>query len=147
MSKRKDATSQERARVRRLIERQHADELTLTPGFQSDDSLKAVLKLLPHGLSAIRKARTQWPFRLLRKLPLVPRACRSARADGVVCANGKSPRAGLLTFEHQWRPQYEWDNRSDYLDTRQGKKEQQRFQTWEDYLDSWRNAHTLVPCT
>lgn len=47
MSKRKDATNQGRARIRRLVARQHADELALTPGFQSDASLKAVLKLLP----------------------------------------------------------------------------------------------------
>jgi hypothetical protein len=55
MSKRKDATSRKRARIRRLMKQQQADELKLTPGFQSDEALKPAPKMLatdfePHGM-------------------------------------------------------------------------------------------------
>jgi hypothetical protein len=147
MSKRKDATSQERARIRRLMERQRADELALTPGFQSDEALEMVLKMLrtdfePYGMlerdgHSDCSGNCRWYHVLASR----------RGADWGVCANPKSPRAGLLTFEHQGCPQYEWDKRHDVLEAPRGKKAQERFLTRNEYLISWRETHALVPST
>ena len=54
--------------------------------------------------------------------------------DWGVCANPKSPRAGLLTFEHMGCPKYEWDGRESYLETASGKKAMKRLQEAEKDL-------------
>ena len=49
----------------------------------------------------------------------------------------KSPRAGLLTFEHMGCPKYEWDGREDYLETASGRKAMKRCEEPEEELQSW----------
>ena len=45
-------------------------------------------------------------------------------ADWGVCANPRSPRAGLLTFEHQGCEFFEYDERIDEESVAQGQKQQ-----------------------
>jgi hypothetical protein len=69
----------------------------------------------------------------------------TAQKDWGVCTNSKSPRAGLLTFEHMGCPQYEWDGREDYRETKSGKNAMKRFEEAEEELQSWtRTKHNPV---
>jgi hypothetical protein len=102
-------------------------ELRLTPGFQTHEHLLSVVKKLPTDFEPWGKREPgtggdcscgcRW-FHVLKG---------SLESDWGICANPKSPRVGLLTFEHQGCPQFEHDKRWDYLRTAAGKKAAERF--------------------
>jgi hypothetical protein len=147
MSKRNDAGNQERVRLRRLMKQQRADELILTPGFQSDASLKAVLVMLPTDFEPYGKRERSGHSDCSGNCRWYHVLAGTRGQDWGVCVNPKSPRSGLLTFEHQGCPQYEWDKRRDVLETPNGKKALKQFTAREENLKSWRKAHALVPST
>lgn len=133
--------------LRRLMARKGADELVLSPGFQSEASLEAVLKMLPTDFEPYGKRERSGHSDCSGNCRWYHVLAGSRGKDWGVCANPKSPRAGLLTFEHQGCPEFEWDKRRDELETPRGKKAQQRFEAREEHLKSWRKAHALVPST
>jgi hypothetical protein len=63
--------------------------------------------------------------------------------DWGVCANPRSPRAGLLTFEHQGCREFEEDPRSDFLETPKGRNARRLFEEREDELRRWRQSHSI----
>ena len=130
-----------RNRIRRILRLRSKRELRLTPGFQAHEALWAVVKKLPTDFE---------PYGKRKRSDVSPGDCscncrwfhKLAGMQGLdwgVCANPKSPRAGLLTFEHMGCPQYEWDKRADYLDTVTGKKAMMRFEEAEKELHTWRD--------
>ncbi len=137
MRKTDDKEHRWKKRIRRILSLRSKHELRLTRGFQSHEALWAVAKKLPSDFEPYGKRRRstrgiggdcssncRW-FHLLA-------GCRGE--DWGVCANPKSPRAGLLTFEHMGCPQYEWDERDNYLETASGKKAKKRFEEAEEEL-------------
>jgi hypothetical protein len=70
--------------------------------YQSNEKLWRVLKKLPTDFEPYGKRK-----RKANKL------AGQLGQDWGVCANLQSPRAGLLTFEHQGCPQYEADDRTE----------------------------------
>jgi hypothetical protein len=140
MKQPRDDKEGRRKKIRRILGLRSQQELRLTPGFQSHEALWAVAKKLPTDFEPYGKRRRcngtinadcscncRW-FHVLAGM---------RGQDWGVCANPKSPREGLLTFEHMGCPQYEWDGREDFLGTASGKKAMKRFQEAEEELQSW----------
>ena len=136
---RDDKERRRKKRIRRILGLRSKRELRLTPGFQSHEALWAVAKKLPTDFEPYGKRKPsdgpiyedcscncRW-FHVLAGI---------RGQDWGVCANPKSPRAGLLTFEHMGCPQYEWDGREDYRATKSGKKAMKRFEEAEEELRS-----------
>jgi hypothetical protein len=130
-------TEKWRKRFRHISSLRHKRELRLTPGFQSHEALWTVTKLLPTNFEPYGKRK--------RSDDVIHGDCSSncrwfhilageRGRDWGVCANPTSPRAGLLTFEHQGCPKYEWDTRSDFLATASGKKMLEQFEKAEEEL-------------
>jgi hypothetical protein len=107
-------------RIRRVSNLRAKQDLRLSPGFQTHEALWVVAKKLPTDFEPYGKRRRsdgaiqgdcscncRW-FHIL--------AGQRGR-DWGVCANPRSLRAGLLTFEHMGCPHYRRDQRADYLDT------------------------------
>jgi hypothetical protein len=122
-------------------------ELRLSPGFQSHEALWAGAKTLPTDFEPYGKRK--------RSDGAIQGDCSSncrrfhvlggtRGMDWGVCANQKSPRAGLLTFEHMGCPQYEWDKRVDFLETASGKKMMERYEKAEQVLQQWRGRKRVV---
>ena len=103
-----------RNRIRHISAHRTKRELRLTPGFQSHEALWAVAKKLPTDVE---------PYGERKRSDNVIRGDCSSNCrwfhvlagergrDWGVCANPKSPRGGLLTFEPMGCPQEEWDTR------------------------------------
>jgi hypothetical protein len=138
-----------RKRIRRLSGLRSRRELRLTPGFQTDEALDAVAKKLPTDFEPYgRRDRSGVsPQHPERTVILCDCSCNcrwfhelsgTRGMDWGVCANPKSPRAGLLTFEHMGCPQYEWDTRFDFLETDSGKKMLERHRRAEQEIGEWR---------
>ena len=136
-----------RKQIRRISALRSRRELRLTPGFQSHEGLWQVVKKLPTDFEPYGKRQ--------RSDSVIHEDCScncrwyhiiaGARGqDWGVCANTKSPRAGLLTFEHQGCPQYEWDIRVDFLETVSGRKMLERYLKAEAELQQWREARRRV---
>ena len=130
-------------RIRRILGFRSKRELRLTPGFQRHEALRSAMKKLPTDFEPYGERRRcdgtihadcscncRW-FHVLAGM---------RGQDWGVCANPKSPRAGLLTFEHMGCPEYEWDGRANYLETASGKKAMKQFQEAEEELRSWRKT-------
>lgn len=139
-----ETDKQSRKQIRRLITIQSRRELRLNPGFQSDEALFAVLKNSPtdfepwgerERLSEDCSCGCRW-FHLL---------AGTRGQDWGVCANPKSPRAGLLTFEHQGCPEFESDIRFDFLKTAAGRKMLERHRKAEQELRESREHTALKP--
>ena len=148
MKQRRDEKERRRkSRIRRILGLRSKRELRLTPGFQSHEGLWAVAKKLPTDFKPYGKRR--------RSDGPTYEDCCNCRwlhvlagmrgQDWGVCANPKGPRAGLLTFEHMGCPQYQPDERHDYLETASGKKALKRFQEAEEELLAGRKnkAHSF----
>lgn len=136
--RRDDKERSRKKRIRRILGLRSKRELRLTPGFQSHEGLWAVAKKLPTDFTPYgKRKRSDGP---------IYEDCCNCRwfhvlagmrgQDWGVCANPKSPRAGLLTFEHMGCPKYERDGREAYLETASGKKAMKRFQDAEEELQS-----------
>ena len=132
----------QKSRIRRLWNLREGRELRLTLGFQTHEHLSKIVKCLPTDFepygsrsrsgtdAADCSSNCRW-FHIL---------AGARGADWGICANPKSPRSGLLTFEHMGCPQYEWDTRDDYLDTAAGMRALARFKQAEDEIRVWRDA-------
>ena len=144
MQKRRKAGDREITGVRRLLGRRDSRELRLVPGFQSHEALWQIVKRLPTDFQPYGKRKRNGHSDCSGNCRWFHKLAGVRRKDWGVCANAKSPRAVLLTFDHQGCPQYEWDTRSNYLETMQGEIALQRYQEAEDYLESWRRSHVLV---
>jgi hypothetical protein len=97
-------------RIRRISSMRSKQELRLTPGFQSHEALWGVANKLSTDFEAYGKRERSG------SVPSEDCSCNcrwfpvlegTRGMDWGVCANPKSPRAGLLTFEHMGCPQYE----------------------------------------
>jgi hypothetical protein len=144
MKQRSETEKQSRKRIRRLISIQSRREFRLTPGFQSHEALLEVVKELPtdfepygerERLSEDCSCGCRW-FHILDG---------TRGQDWGVCANPKSPRAGLLTFEHQGCPEFGHDIRFDFLETAAGRKMLQRHRKAEQELRESRERTALRP--
>ena len=144
MQRGRKAGDREMTVVRRLLGRRDSRELRLVPGFQRHEALWQIVKQLPTDFQPYGKRKRSGHSDCSGNCRWFHKLAGARGNDWGVCANLKSPRAGLLTFEHQGCPQYEWDSRSDYLETAQGKIALRRYQEAKDYLRSWRRSHVLV---
>jgi hypothetical protein len=134
-------TEKWRNRIRYISGPRSKRELRLKPGYQTHEALWAATKLLPSDFEPYGERK--------RSGDVTHGDCSSncrwfhilageRGSDWGVCANPKSPRAGLLTFEHQGCPQYEWDTRLDSLETASGKKMLEQFEKAEQELEERR---------
>ena len=144
MKQRSETEKQSRKRIRRLLSIQSRRELRLNPGSQSHEALWEVVKKLPtdfepygerERLSEDCSCGCRW-YHLL---------AGNRGKDWGVCANPKSPRAGLLTFEHQGCPEFAHDIRFDFLETAAGRKMLERHRKAEQELRESREHTALRP--
>jgi len=107
MKKRSESEKKERTRIRGILKRQSVSEICASPGYQTHEQLWQIVRKLPTDFVPYGQVTREmicdcscgcrW-FRVL--------AGRRGQ-DWGVCANQQSPRAGLLTFEHQGCLEYE----------------------------------------
>ena len=132
-------------RIRRITGLRSKRELRLTPGFQTHEALWVVTKKLSTDFEPYGKRK--------RSDNAVPGDCScncrwfhvlagERGKDWDVCANPKSPRVGLLTFEHMGCLHYKWDTRSDFLGTASGKRMLELYEKTEQELQQWRDRKT-----
>lgn len=131
MKNRSPIEKEELNRHRRLLEQQIFQEIAVNPGYQTHEDLWQVTQELPSDFEPYGQRKRdvigdcscgcRW-FHIL--------AGRRGK-DWGVCTNTTSPRAGLLTFEHQGCPKFESDSRFDYLETAQGRKARRQFEKME----------------
>jgi hypothetical protein len=132
----------ELARINRIDRRHSEDELLLTPGFQTHALLLKIMKKLPSDFEPYGKrdrdsggsdcsCGCKWYHVLDGHL----------RSDWGVCANPRSPRRRLLTFEHQGCLKFKLDPRWTFLETPKGKRLLKRFFADKDELRRSRRAH------
>lgn len=131
MKKSKLTRQAELNRRHRLIQLELIEELKVNPGYQTGEDLWQVTPKLPTDFEPYGQRHRdvvgdcscgcRW-FHVL--------AGRRGE-DWGICANRLSPRAGLLTFEHQGCSLFEMDPRSEYLDTIEGTKAKRRFEARE----------------
>lgn len=140
MKERSASEKRKLTRIHRLWERQEADEIKVNPGYQTHEDLLEVMKKLPTDFEPYGQ-------RVRDVIADCSCGCRwfhilAGRAghDWGICANPASPRAGLLTFEHQGCPQFEDDPRYEYLDSAKGREARQRFEQGEGELKSWHKS-------
>jgi hypothetical protein len=106
MKERSEGEKKERTRIRRLLERQNANEMRVSPGYQTHEQLWQI----------VRKLLTDFePYGQIKRQTICDCSggCRWFHVlagrrgqDWGVCANAKSPRASLLTFEHCDSPKF-----------------------------------------
>jgi hypothetical protein len=132
----------ELARINRIDRRHSENELRLTPGFQTHAHLLKIMKKLPSDFKPYGKrgrdsggsdcsCGCKWYHVLDGQL----------RSDWGVCANPRSPRCGLLTFEHQGCPKFKLEPRWSFPETPKGKRLLKRFFVDKDELRRWCRAH------
>jgi hypothetical protein len=129
------------ARIRRILQRQSVSEICVSPGYQTHEQLWQIASKLPTDFE---------PYGQVKRETICDCSCgcrwfhvlagRQGR-DWGVCANQQSPRAGLLTFEHQGCLQFEEDLRTAYLETANGRNARQLFEELEEELRKWRRSH------
>ena len=140
-------TEKWRKRFRHMLSLRPKRELRLTPGIQTHEALWVVAKKLPTDFEPYGKRK--------RSDDVIQGDCSSncrwfhilageRGRDWGVCANPKSPRAGLLTFEHMGCPKYQWDIRSDFLETASGKKMLKQYEKAEQELQQRRGRKTSL---
>ncbi len=132
----------QRKRTRRISNLRPQRELRLTPGFQSHEALWAVVKKLPTDFEPYGKRKRcdgvihgdcSCGCRWFHKL------AGTRGMDWGVCANPKSPRAGLLTFEHMGCAKYERDRRVDCGEALVGMKVRRLLEEAEKELQRCRS--------
>ena len=122
-----------KSRIRRDLTSRSRREVRLNPGFQTHEDLFKAVKKLPTDYEPWgRRKRNGNDCSVHCRWYHILAGMRGE--DWGICANPKSPRAGLLTFEHMGCPQYELDKRSEYLDTPEGRKAFKRFRKAEREL-------------
>jgi len=136
-----------RKRIRRICGLRCKRELRLTPGFQSHEALWKVTKKLPTDFEPYGKRERS--NRTIQ--PDCSCGCRwyhilagTQGQDWGVCGNPKSPRRGLLTFEHQGCPKFELDKRWDYLKSAAGKRALKRFKQGEREIQEFNDAQQWI---
>src|SRR5450755_1466780 len=117
-------------RIRRILKQQSASETLVTPGYQTHEHLWQIVTQLPTDFEPYGQVKRATPdcssgCRWYHVL-----AGRLGQGWGV-CANPRSPRSGLLTFEHQGCLEFEEDPRWNYLETRKGRSARRLFEERE----------------
>jgi Protein of unknown function (DUF3027) len=130
-------------RIRRILKQQSVGEILVKPGYQTHEHLWQIVTKLPTDFEPYGQVK--------RESPDCSSGCRWYHVlagrlgqDWGVCANPRSPRSGLLTFEHQGCLEFEEDPRSDYLETPKGRNALRLFEEREEELRRWRQAHRLI---
>jgi hypothetical protein len=95
----------------RLWERRDSDELLLTPGFRSHEQLWQIAIKLPTDYEPYGQMKRDALGNCSGSCRWFHKLAGLRGQDWGVCANPASPRAGLLTFEHQGCPHFEEDTR------------------------------------
>jgi hypothetical protein len=133
----------ERMRIRGILKQQRVSETLVTPGYQTHAHLLQIVTKLPTDFEPYGQVK--------RASPDCSSGCRWYHVlagrlgqDWGVCANPRSPRSGLLTFEHQGCLEFEEDPRSGYLETPKGRNARRLFEEREEELRRWRQAHRLI---
>lgn len=133
----------ERTRIRRILKWQSVNEMRVSSGYQTHEQLWQIARTLPTDFE---------PFGHIKRETICDCSggCRRFHVhagrrglDWGVCANANSPRAGLLTFEHQGCLEFEEDPRSVYLETAKGRDARRLFEEREEELRTGRQSHPL----
>jgi hypothetical protein len=143
MKERSQSEKQERRRIRSVIKRQCANEGQVTPRYQTHEQLWQIFRKLPTDFE---------PYGLIKRETICD--CSAGRRwfqelagrrgqERGVCTNPRSPRTGLLTFEHQGCQEFELDPRSDFLGTPKGRDARRVFEEREDELQRSRPSHSI----
>ena len=133
-----------KAKIRRLSLSRAKRELRVKPGYQTHEHLLTIVKRLPTDFEP-------WGDRASGTGPDCSCGCRwfhplsgTLETDWGACANVRSPRVGLLTFEHMGCEMYEEDPRNEYLWTRAGMLALRRFREAEIEMQKWWVSHSWV---
>jgi hypothetical protein len=132
---------QERMRIRRILKQQSVSETLVTPGYQTHEHLCQIATKLPTDFE---------PYGQVKRATIsdCSSGCRWLAGrlgqDWGVCANPRSPRSGLLTFEHQGCLEFEEDPRWKYLETPKGRNARRLFEEREEEMRRWRQSHPLI---
>ena len=131
----------ERMRIRRILKGQSVGEIRVSPGYQTHEQLWQIVRKLPTDFG---------PYGQVKRKTICDCSCGCRwfhvlagrpGQDWGVCANAKSPRAGLLTFEHQGCLQFEEDPSAVYSETANGRNARQLFEQQEEELRKWQQSH------
>jgi hypothetical protein len=112
---------QELTRIRRILKQQSVSEIRVTPGYQTHEHLWQIVRKLPTDFEPYGQMKRQTIFDCSCGCRWYHVLAGRRGQDWGVCANERSPRAGLLTFEHQGCLEFEEDPRSAYLETPMGR--------------------------
>jgi hypothetical protein len=88
-------------------------QLGSKPNSLADEAFWRVLKKLPTDFEPYGKRKRKGILDCSCKCRWFCKLAGRLGQDWGVCSNSQSPRAGLLTFEHQGCPQYEADDRAE----------------------------------
>jgi|ERR1022692_1997445 hypothetical protein len=131
----------ERTRIRRIFKRQSDSEIRVSPGYQTHEQLWQIVSKLPTDFEPYGQIKRETICDCSSGCRLFHILAGSRSRDWGVCANQQSPRAGLLTFEHQGCLQFEEDQRWDFLETPKGRDARLLFEEREEELRKWRQSH------
>jgi hypothetical protein len=144
MKERSESEKKERMRIRRLSKRQDELETAVSPGYQSHEQLWQIVRKLPTDFEPYGQTKRQTICDCSSDCRWFHVLAGRRSQDWGVCANPKSPRSGLLTFEHPGCLEFEEDPRSDYLETAKGHNARRLFDEREGELRKWRQSHPLL---
>jgi hypothetical protein len=116
----------------------------VTPGYQTHDQLWQIVRKLPTDFAPYGQIKRDTSCDCSGGCRWYHVLAGRRGQDWGVCANQQSPRAGLLTFEHQGCQEFEEDPRSDFLETPKGRNARRVFEGREDELRRWRQSIQMV---
>jgi hypothetical protein len=135
---------QERTRIRRILKQQSVSEILVTPGYQTHEHLLQIVTKLPTDFEPYGQVKRETICDCSSGCRWYHVLAGRQGQDWGVCANLRSPRSGLLTFEHLGCLEFEEDPRSDYLETHKGRNARRLFEEREEELRKWRQSHSLI---
>ena len=141
MKEKIQSEKRERMRIRRVLKRQSVSEICVSPGYQTHEQLWQIVRKLPTDFGPYGQVKRETICDCSSGCRWFHVLAGSRSRDWGVCANQQSPRAGLLTFEHQGCLQFEEDPRWDFLETPKGRDARLLFEEREEELRKWRQSH------
>lgn len=128
----------ERARIKRIAKRLRVDELRITPGFQTHEHLAKIVKRLPSDFEPYgKRSRDTGGCDCSCGCKWYHALEGSRGSDWGICGNSRSPRCGLLPFEHQSCPKFQRDPREEFLESAKGKRALKRFLADKEEIRTW----------
>src|ERR1035437_9359956 len=101
MKEKIQSEKRERMRIFRILKRQSVSGICVSPGYQTHEQLWQIVRKLPSDFGPYGQVKRETICDCSSGCRWFHVLAGSRSRDWGVCANQQSPRAGLLTFEHQ----------------------------------------------